>query len=50
MLLPESARGQEGNWVQTWPGKGYNAIFRLYGPIEPWFDKSWKPGDLELVN
>jgi hypothetical protein len=20
-----------------------------YGPLEPWFDKSWKPGDFELV-
>jgi hypothetical protein len=20
-----------------------------YGPLEPWFDKSWKPGDLEMV-
>jgi hypothetical protein len=25
------------------------AIFRLYGPLEPWFDKTWKPGDIELV-
>ena len=23
--------------------------FRLYGPLEPWFDKTWKPDDFELV-
>jgi len=42
--------GQEGNWVQTMPGKGWNTLTRLYAPLEPWFDKSWKPGDFELVN
>jgi hypothetical protein len=24
-------------------------ILRLYGPLEPWFDKSWRPGEIELV-
>ena len=47
---PKAPAGQEANWVQTWPGKGYNVIFRLYGPMEGWFDKSWRPGDLELVD
>ncbi len=47
---PKAPAGQEGNWVQTWPGKGFNVIFRLYGPLEGWFDKSWRPGDLEVVN
>jgi hypothetical protein len=32
------------------PGKGYFVLFRLYGPLEPWFDKSWKIGDLEPVH
>jgi hypothetical protein len=31
------------------PGKSWSALLRLYGPFEPWFDKSWKPGDFELV-
>jgi hypothetical protein len=39
----------EANWVQTVPGKGWNVIFRLYGPLQPWFDKTWKPGEIELV-
>lgn len=46
---PEPRPGMEGNWVQTRPGKGWNAVVRLYGPLEPWFDGSWKPGDFELV-
>jgi hypothetical protein len=46
---PKAPTGQEKNWVQTWPGKGWNTLMRLYGPLEPWFDKTWKPGDIELV-
>jgi hypothetical protein len=41
--------GQESNWVQTMPGKGWNALLRLYAPLAPWFDKTWKPGDFEFV-
>ncbi|WLB55877.1 DUF1254 domain-containing protein [Bradyrhizobium japonicum] len=47
---PKAPGGQEGNWVQTTPGKGWNTLLRLYGPLEPWFDKTWKPGDFELVD
>lgn len=46
---PEAPVGNESNWVQTIPGKGWNTIFRLYGPLEPWFDKSWRPGEIELI-
>jgi len=35
--------------VQTWPGRGWFTILRLFGPLEPWFDRSWKPGDPQLV-
>jgi hypothetical protein len=31
------------------PGKSLNVLLRLYGPLEAWFDKTWMPGDLELV-
>lgn len=47
---PKAPQGHEGNWIQTIPGKSYNSLLRLYGPLEPWFDKSWKPGDFELVD
>jgi hypothetical protein len=22
---------------------------RLYGPLEPWIEKTWRPGEIELV-
>lgn len=46
---PKPPKGHEGNWIQTMPGKGYNVLLRLYGPLQPWFDKTWIPGNLEMV-
>lgn len=46
---PTAPKGHEANWVQTVPGKGWNVLLRLYGPLESWFDKTWKPGEFELV-
>jgi hypothetical protein len=37
--------GKEANWVQTIPGKGSNTLLRLYSPLEPWFNKTWRPGE-----
>ncbi len=48
-FAPKPPAGHEANWVQTMPGKGWNTLLRLYAPLEPWFDKTWKPGDFELV-
>jgi hypothetical protein len=31
------------------PGKSWFVILRLYGPLAPWFDKTGKPGEIELV-
>ena len=41
--------GEESNWIETIPGKGYFVGLRLYGPLEPWFDKSWRPGEIEAL-
>jgi hypothetical protein len=41
---------QPGNRVQTVPGKGWNTILRLYSPLEPFFLKTWRPSEIELVN
>ena len=43
-LGPEAPAGKERNWIQTIPGKSVWIILRLYGPLEPWFDKTWRPG------
>ena len=37
----------EGNWIQTIEGKGWFPILRLYSPLEPFFDKSWRPSEIE---
>ena len=46
---PKAPAGKENNWVQTLPGKSFNVMYRMYAPLEPWFDKSWKLSDFELV-
>jgi hypothetical protein len=46
---PTAPAGHEANWVQTVPGKGWNVLLRLYGPLQPWFDKTWQPGEFVLV-
>lgn len=46
---PEAPAGKENNWIQTVPGKAWFVLLRLYGPLEPWFDKTWRPGEFELV-
>jgi len=46
---PKSPPGKESNWVQTVPGRGWFTILRLYSPLEPWFDKTWRPGDIVEV-
>ena len=39
----------DGNWIQPVPGKGRNTLFRLYIPLEPFFTKTWRHGEIELV-
>ena len=34
---------------KTIPGKGWNVLLRLYGPLQPWYDKTWRPGEIELT-
>ena len=46
---PEMPKGQDHNWIQTVPGKGWFPIFRFYGPLDPFYDKSWKLNDIEKV-
>ena len=46
---PEAPAGKEANWTETVPGKGWFVVLRLYSPLEPWYDKTWRPGEIELV-
>jgi len=44
---PKPPQSKESNWVQTVPGRGWNTILRLYGPLQSWFNKTWQPGEIE---
>ena len=46
---PKAPKGKESNWIQTVPGMGWHMLFRLYGPEQAWFDKTWRPSEIELV-
>jgi hypothetical protein len=39
-----------GNWIQTDPEKGWFVILRCYSPLQPFFDKTWRAGEFELVS
>ena len=40
---------QGKNWLKTLPGQGFFVILRIYGPTKAFFDKTWKPSDIEKV-
>jgi hypothetical protein len=47
-FAPEQPEGVErGNWIQTDPEKGWFTILRLYSPLPSFFDKSWRPSEIE---
>jgi hypothetical protein len=47
-FAPEQPEGvARGNWIQTDPEKGWFTILRLYSPLPSFFDKSWRPGEIE---
>jgi hypothetical protein len=47
---PTAPSGQPvSNWIKTLPGKGWFAYFRMYGPTQAYFDRSWVLPDIELV-
>ena len=46
---PEAPKGKEANWIETVPGKGWFMAFRLYGPLKPWFDQTWKLNNIEPI-
>ena len=45
---PNPTPGMENNWLQTIPGKSFLVILRVYGPLKPWIEKTWRPGEVML--
>jgi hypothetical protein len=48
-ILGWPPQGKEGNWLETVPSSGWFTILRVYGPLEPWINKTWRPSEIELV-
>ena len=46
---PEAPEGKKANWIQTVPGRGWFNVFRVYSPKANFLDRTWKPGEIELV-
>jgi hypothetical protein len=48
-FAPEAPDAMTNNWLETIPGKGYFVILRLYNPLQPFFDRTWRPSEIEPV-
>lgn len=48
-LGPKAPAGKESNWIPTDPQRGFELMFRAYGPKKEFFDKVWTLPDVEKV-
>ena len=46
-FAPKAPKGMESNWIPT--GEDFFLLFRLYGPTEALFNKTFVLNDVELV-
>lgn len=44
---PDAPEGKEANWIQTKRDEDWFAVFRFYGPLEPYYDGSFTLPDIE---
>jgi hypothetical protein len=47
---PVAPEGRETNWVETIPGKSWFQLFRIYGPLQSWFDQTWRLNEFEPID
>lgn len=45
----KAPEGYENNFIQTYKGMRWFCYFRLYGPTEAYFDRSWPMNDIKKV-
>ncbi len=48
-LGPKAPEGKAANWIPTDPARKFELMFRLYGPKQELFDKTWRLPDVEEV-
>lgn len=46
----KAPKGKEKNFIKTDPKKGFFVVFRFYGPLEGYIEKTWVMNDFELIN
>jgi hypothetical protein len=46
---PDAPQGKETNWIKTLPDQGWFVYIRLYGPLDAYFDQTWRPDDIVKV-
>ena len=46
---PTPPKAGTKNWIKTDPDKGFFVVFRFYGPLEGYIDKTWVLDDFELI-
>ena len=47
---PRAPSGMDANWVPTVDGSDWFPYFRLYGPQERFFAKTWRLDDIEKIS
>jgi hypothetical protein len=47
---PSAPAGKTSNWVPTDATGQFEVLFRLYGPEQPFFEKTWVLPDIERVH
>jgi arylsulfatase A-like enzyme len=45
----EMPEGKSKNWIKTDPAKGFFVVFRFYGPLEGYIEKTWVLNDFEEI-
>ncbi|WP_157008717.1 DUF1254 domain-containing protein [Agromyces laixinhei] len=49
-FAPTAQEDKESNWIPTLPGKSWWPLLRLYGPLESWFDNTWRLPEIVRVS
>lgn len=47
---PDAPAGREANWIPTEAGRAFFAMLRLYGPKQPFLDRTWVLPDIERAD
>jgi hypothetical protein len=45
----KAPKGKEKNFIKTDPDKGFFVVFRFYGPLEGYIEKTWVMNDFDVV-